>query len=73
MSLTLHQDQSRLQLTITDDGDGFDTAMTAESGHYGLIGMRERAVLIDAMLELHSRSGRGTSVRLCKAVGKEKA
>jgi signal transduction histidine kinase len=73
VSLRLQQGQSGLQLTIIDDGDGFDTTQTTKSGHYGLTGMCERAALIDATLELCSQPGQGTRVRLYKAAGKEKA
>jgi signal transduction histidine kinase/ligand-binding sensor domain-containing protein len=54
-------------LQVRDDGAGIDEqvlAAGARPGHWGLIGMRERAVKIDAALELWSRPGMGTSVRV---------
>jgi len=33
-------------------------------GHYGLTGMRERAVLLDAALEVRSLPGKGTTIVL---------
>jgi two-component system, NarL family, sensor histidine kinase UhpB len=51
-----------VELTLRDDGDGFDAA--ANDGGAGLRGMRERAVLIGATLEVESRLGQGTTVRL---------
>lgn len=55
-----------LRLTISDDGVGFrpHDGETARSGHYGLIGMRERASQIGAELRLISEPGRGTMVKL---------
>jgi two-component system sensor histidine kinase UhpB len=51
-----------VELTVRDDGDGFEVG--AGDRGAGLRGMRERAVLIGATLELDSRRGRGTIVRL---------
>lgn len=55
-----------LTFTVTDDGVGFDVQDREFSshGHYGLIGMRERATQIGAELKLDSGAGRGTIVRL---------
>jgi two-component system sensor histidine kinase UhpB len=60
--LTLEVSDGRVELEVRDDGRGFDTA--AAGGGGGLLGMRERAVLIGAALEVTSSSGHGTTVRL---------
>jgi two-component system sensor histidine kinase UhpB len=52
----------RVSLTVHDDGRGFDLGRQADGS--GLRGMRERAVLIGGSLEVESRPGRGTTVRL---------
>jgi two-component system sensor histidine kinase UhpB len=52
----------RVTLTVRDDGRGFDPARHAQGT--GLRGMRERAVLIGASLDVESRPGHGTTVRL---------
>jgi signal transduction histidine kinase/ligand-binding sensor domain-containing protein len=54
----------QLRLAIRDEGTGFDPspASGAIAGHYGLIGMRERAAQIGAHLEVQSRPGRGTTI-----------
>jgi signal transduction histidine kinase len=52
-----------VELTITDDGVGFDTA-APRPGHFGLTGIREQAELIDAELELTSRPDSGATLRL---------
>lgn len=61
-------DDERLRLIIRDDGRGFDhpegLADLATSGHYGLLGMHERAERIGAVLDLRSAPGAGTSVTL---------
>jgi signal transduction histidine kinase len=48
-------------VTVSDDGAGFDPARTRPGG---LVTMRERAALMDATLEVRSRTGRGTEVRV---------
>jgi signal transduction histidine kinase len=51
-------------LQVSDDGKGFDVpkspAEFAPSGHFGLLGLHERAELIGADLEIRSSTGQGT-------------
>jgi signal transduction histidine kinase/ligand-binding sensor domain-containing protein len=56
---------ARLRLSIGDDGVGFGTldGNRPQPGHYGLIGMRERATQIGATIDVDSQPGRGT--RIC--------
>jgi two-component system, NarL family, sensor histidine kinase YdfH len=49
---------------IDDNGIGFDPTQVI-TGHYGLLGLRERARLMNGHLLVNSESGRGTTVRLC--------
>jgi signal transduction histidine kinase len=53
-------------LEVRDDGRGFDTGAVAARGrrNFGLQFMRERAELIGARFEVHSRPEAGTVVRL---------
>ena len=55
-----------LQLLIRDDGIGFsaETDGHLQAGHYGLIGMRERASQLGAVLRIDSQPGQGTTVGL---------
>jgi signal transduction histidine kinase len=64
VTVSLRRDQYNLQLTITDDGIGFDPKTTSPDGHYGLVGMRERALLCNGQLNLDSAPGTGTTLRL---------
>ena len=57
-----------LRVSVADDGIGFDVpdrvdAMT-DLGHFGLVGMRERAEVVGARLEIRSAPGSGTTVEL---------
>jgi signal transduction histidine kinase len=51
----------RVDLVVRDDGVGFDPA-AVDPERYGLTGMRERAALIGATLEVHSHPSSGTEV-----------
>jgi PAS domain S-box-containing protein len=57
--------EGRLRVDVTDDGHGFDPA-GERPGAYGagIEGMRERAALVDGDLDIQSRPGNGTTVRL---------
>jgi len=59
-----------VELVIADNGVGFDPA-APHPGHYGVLGIREQAQLIDAELELHSDPGAGATVRVRLRVGPE--
>ena len=54
-------------LTIRDDGMGFDTSCRPSG--YGLLGMDERARLLNGRIEVKSAVGEGTEVSLRFAGG----
>jgi len=63
ISVNLVFDTRRVQLIVRDDGSGFDKAARNENGgHFGLIGMRERAEQIGGTLSIQSTNGSGTEV-----------
>jgi signal transduction histidine kinase len=55
-------------LEVSDDGLGFEMSKSptdfALAGHFGLLGIRERAELIGARLEVESAPGKGTRLRV---------
>jgi NarL family two-component system sensor histidine kinase YdfH len=56
--------ESQLCLEIRDDGSGFDPE-AIEAGHYGLLGMRERARLAGGTLDVVSEKGNGAAIKVC--------
>ncbi|MFJ3054907.1 sensor histidine kinase [Herbaspirillum sp. NPDC087042] len=56
-------DDQQLQLTIADDGQGFDPTTASGQGH-GLRSMRQRAHLLGGQLQLDSVPGGPTVVRV---------
>ena len=53
-----------LSIRVQDDGQGFDPESSELlSGHYGLLGLQERAQLVGGSLLLSSAKGAGTTLR----------
>jgi signal transduction histidine kinase len=66
VSVTIHYTSKSVVLEIADNGTGFQVprspAEFAPSGHFGLLGVHERAELIGAKLSITSSSGAGTRI-----------
>jgi signal transduction histidine kinase len=62
----------RVELRVRDDGRSFDP-QSIPAGHLGISIMRERAAKIDADLQLDSRPGHGTEIRVIWLAGLEQA
>ena len=58
-----HTSPRTLMVSIADNGSGlagdFDLAKLSGQGHYGLLGISERAALLSGHLRIHNRSGGG--------------
>ncbi len=57
--LTPHE----LRCTVADDGKGFDTEQVS-GGHFGLVGLNERAKLLGGSMKLESAPGEGTCIAI---------
>lgn len=65
IEVTLRLEPHAVQLTIADDGAGFDLALRANmEGHFGLRGMRTRARSMKAELLIESSPGIGTTINV---------
>jgi signal transduction histidine kinase len=53
-----------LLIEVEDDGIGFDAADAVRPGHYGIIGLRERARLTGGHFSIESAPDLGTTVHL---------
>jgi signal transduction histidine kinase len=64
--IKLHTEARKIYLKIRDDGRGFEQAgvFSSRGGHFGLIGMRERAERLGGELHLASGPGQGTEVEV---------
>jgi PAS domain S-box-containing protein len=65
VEISLTQSDEYLVLVISDNGKGFniDTTRRSRQG-FGLVGMKERAALIDACFEIVSSRGEGTTIHV---------
>ncbi len=70
--VSMEQQDSKLQITIRDNGIGFDAAtrsMYADRGNgIGLRGMEERLRLVDGQLNISATPGHGTTIQACVPV-----
>jgi signal transduction histidine kinase len=64
VTITCSYAPRQLKVRVRDDGQGFDLSRGAPAGHWGLVGMRERAASIGAKLSVTSAPGSGTEVAL---------
>ena len=68
VSVRLALDNQMTKLEIMDNGRGFDHSENwislAREGHYGLLGMSERADAIGARFQIQSAVDKGTSIRV---------
>ena len=66
IAIKLHTEARKLYLRIVDNGRGFDQqgVFSSLGGHFGLIGMRERAERLGGELRLASEPGGGTEVEV---------
>jgi NarL family two-component system sensor histidine kinase YdfH len=62
--LTIAQSTEQLTIVVRDDGVGFNVETAVRTGHYGLLGMRERTRLVNGTFEMTSQAQRGTSLHI---------
>ncbi|MBR5162841.1 MAG: sensor histidine kinase [Schwartzia sp.] len=68
-SLRMLYTDAAVSILIEDDGTGFDAETAMEKGdttegHFGLLGMRERAMIVGAQFSIASKPGQGTRVHV---------
>ncbi|MFC3749234.1 histidine kinase [Paenibacillus sp. GCM10012306] len=63
VSLSLREGPRQVVLSISDDGQGFEHVQQKQ-GSYGLTTMRERAEKLGGQVEIISRKGAGTTIRV---------
>jgi signal transduction histidine kinase len=67
----LERTNHALRLRVKDDGGGFDpsSASSILAGHYGILGMQERAERLGGTFDLESGPGAGTLVEVTVPLG----
>ena len=71
----LHADDEALHLSVRDNGIGFDTTwaqtQAVHGGSVGLLGMQERAALVEGSISIDSTPGEGTEIKAHFALRRE--
>ncbi|HSF02593.1 MAG TPA: GAF domain-containing sensor histidine kinase [Solirubrobacterales bacterium] len=60
VDLRVVEENGRIELSVRDDGVGFDPAARAPG--FGLVGMRERLAMVGGTLQIDSSPGKGTEL-----------
>ncbi|HET6714428.1 MAG TPA: ATP-binding protein [Actinomycetota bacterium] len=63
VSVTLDEESDWLQLTVSDDGVGFDPSQVDSSTHFGLSLVAERVKATNGIVDVHTCLGGGTTIR----------
>ena len=64
VNVRLERDGSNVVLEVKDNGKGIRTDQLNTSKSFGLLGMKERATLLDGKLEISGGPGKGTCVKV---------
>jgi PAS domain S-box-containing protein len=64
VQVTLEETRRQASFTIRDDGKGFAMESLDHKGALGILGMRERALMLGGKLDIDSAPGAGTQVTL---------
>lgn len=62
VKVIIKQHDRKLVLQVIDNGIGFDVKLPSRHDSYGLLGIKERALLLDAEFIVNSNPGNGTTV-----------
>ena len=60
--ISLAETHDGVDLSIADDGKGFDTSAPPPEGHFGSVMMKERALVAGGTYSIQSEVGKGTTI-----------
>ncbi len=64
VQITFTFESEEIRIAVEDDGRGFDTNLYRKKRSWGLIGMQERATLLNGHFSLYSTPGEGTILEI---------
>jgi signal transduction histidine kinase len=62
--IRLERDGDWVQLTVRDNGRGIEEAEQSKRGAFGLLGIRERVMLLSGEVTINGEPGRGSELRV---------
>jgi signal transduction histidine kinase len=62
VEVTVEVDDAKVRVAVEDDGQGFDVSAAEKRGTLGLLGIRERVIMLGGDLKIRSSPGEGTQV-----------
>lgn len=65
VNITLDNADGEITLRVRDNGCGFAVSDPRKPNSYGLVGLRERAYLLDGDITLDTAPGKGTLIEVC--------
>jgi signal transduction histidine kinase len=68
ISVKLNYALDRVQLTVCDDGKGFEPGQVPSTGHFGLLDMQERAQSMGTRLSVETLPGQGSKISVEVAI-----
>ena len=69
VEVILEREGPEVVLTVHDNGRGFAANDPARPGHFGLVGLRERAALLNGQVSIESAPGRGARIEVRLPLG----
>lgn len=69
--IIIEQHEGELMLTVQDNGVGFRDSAVRKEGSFGLMGIRERAILLGGRFEVNNPPGGGGRLRVWLPIGTE--
>ncbi len=60
----LERTPEKVLLTVSDNGRGFTPGLSRQPGSYGLVGLKERALLLGGWVRIDSSPGNGTRIEM---------
>jgi len=64
VEVTLERTAGSVVLSVRDNGRGFEPTHPRKQGSHGLMGLRERAYLLDGAIAIESAPGAGSFIEL---------
>jgi CheY-like chemotaxis protein/anti-sigma regulatory factor (Ser/Thr protein kinase) len=62
--VSITMDKHGIEVSVTDEGVGFDVANVLQTGSYGLFSIQEQLITLEGRMDINSAPGRGTTSTL---------